>query len=361
MAGWRSTLLLLVLLTLLPARAAEPQRGGYLLGSYYFPGWSANQRGSQFKDPWARIQPFPEREPRQGWYSDADPAVLRRQAQEMRSAGLGFVVFDSYWDREGPFMDHALRAYAKVWRDGDPRYALMWANHFRWDSGRAGIEAMLDSWMRAYLVQPGYLRIDGRPALFVFSIEHFDSNARELGMPIEALVELVQQRARRAGLPGVYLIAGTAALEHWVRGVAPRAGFSALTAYNYHIGYSGSAASASAAPKRFADLAAAYLQNWRWIVGNSALPYIVPMTAGWDRTPWLDSAKGEGTYRAIATPEEFEAHLRDARKLMDEHAGKTLRMGIICCWNEYGEGSFIEPTRVHGSSVLDKIQQVFEP
>lgn len=338
----------------------QAHANSYLIGSYYFPGWSSNQRGSHFKEPWRVIEPFPERQPRAGWYADTDPSVLRRQADDMRDGGLDFVVFDSYWDQQGAFLAHAAHAYRKIWKQGDPLYALMWANHFKWVGGQRGVEAMLGAWIQDFMSKPGYLHVNGKPVLFVFSIEFFEKNAREIGIPVEALGELVQKKAREAGLPGVFMVGGAPALAHWVRAVAPRAGFSAITAYNYHFGYSGEAKSQSAAPSDFSDLAANYRQNWQWLVKQSDLPYIVPMTSGWDKTPWLERAKGQRTYQAIAKPEEFGRHLQEARELMDRHPDKTLRMGIICCWNEFGEGSYIEPTRAHGSQVLDQVRRVFK-
>jgi hypothetical protein len=36
-------------------------------------------------------------------------------------------------------------------------------------------------------------------------------------------------------------------------------------------------------------------------------------------------------------------------------------LGVICCWNEFGEGSYIEPTQKNGFSYLEKIKKVFGP
>ncbi|WP_373398099.1 hypothetical protein V8V91_27155 [Algoriphagus halophilus] len=32
---------------------------------------------------------------------------------------------------------------------------------------------------------------------------------------------------------------------------------------------------------------------------------------------------------------------------------------MICCWNEYLEGNYIEPTEGHGFDYLESIQEVF--
>ncbi len=44
---------------------------------------------------------------------------------------------------------------------------------------------------------------------------------------------------------------------------------------------------------------------------------------------------------------------------MDAHPDLTHRTGVICCWNEFGEGSIIEPTRQGGFARLEQIRAVF--
>ena len=54
-----------------------------------------------------------------------------------------------------------------------------------------------------------------------------------------------------------------------------------------------------------------------------------------------------------------ELHLLAARQFMDANPTLTRRTGVICCWNEFGEGSFIEPTKVDGLKYLEQIRAVF--
>ena len=81
------------------------------------------------------------------------------------------------------------------------------------------------------------------------------------------------------------------------------------------------------------------------------------MTSGWDDRPW----RGEHTKdeQSPSTLMQFEAHLREARALMDAHPVKTMKMGVICCWNEFGEGSYVEPTVAEGFQRLQVIKSVF--
>jgi len=62
---------------------------------------------------------------------------------------------------------------------------------------------------------------------------------------------------------------------------------------------------------------------------------------------------------SFSTAEEFGKHLEAAKRFMDEYPTLTRSMGVVCCWNEFGEGSYIEPTKKDGFSYLEKIRNVF--
>jgi len=85
---------------------------------------------------------------------------------------------------------------------------------------------------------------------------------------------------------------------------------------------------------------------------------MIPMSSGWDRRPWGGS-KDPRRDLSVSTPDSFEAHLRAARDYMDKFPDKTQRMGVICCWNEFGEGSFVEPTKTFQMQYLKRIKKVF--
>lgn len=329
----------------------------YRIGVYYFPGWTDGAKGLNFPYPWAPIKKYPERKPVLGWYRDADSSVVLQQLKWMASHGISYVVFDSYWNKDEPFLDQALVAYKKVKSGVGVSYSILWANHFHFEGGWGGFNKMINYWVEQHFVDPDYLKVDGKPVLFVFSLDEFSRMASDLNVSVENLVNRINQAARKNGLPGVYLVASTPGLAHWVKAFAPKAGFSAYSAYNYHIGYRGESSFATPKAHSFDSLREAYRVNWKWILENGDLKYIVPMTSGWDDRPW----RGEHTKseQSPSTLKQFDAHLREARALMDAYPMKTMRMGVICCWNEFGEGSYVEPTVQEGFQRLQVINSVF--
>lgn len=335
------------------AHAASP----YRIGVYYFPGWTDGAKGSSYTYPWLPIQKYPERKPMLGWYRDSDSTVVLQQLKWMAGYGINYLLFDSYWKNNEPFLDHALIAYKKVKSGVGVSYGILWANHFHFEGGWGGFNKMVNYWVDQHFTDPDYLKVDGKPVLFVFSLEEFANMAATLKVSPSKLVGRVNETARLRGLPGVYMVAATPGLAHWVKGVAPEAGFSAYSAYNYHVGYRGEASSATPKANSFDSMREVYRVNWKWITENGDLKYIVPMTSGWDDRPW----RGEHTKdeQSPSTLMQFEAHLREARAFMDAHPIKTMKMGVICCWNEFGEGSYIEPTVAEGFQRLQVIKSVF--
>ncbi|RTL33098.1 MAG: hypothetical protein EKK47_02850 [Burkholderiales bacterium] len=348
---------LAVILSLLCTGAGAASGGGYTIGVYYFPGWTDGAPGLEFREPWKPIKAYPDREPLLGWYSDSDAKVLRQQIQWMTDYGIKFVVFDSYWKDREPFLDHALKTFKRVKKSGQIGYALLWANHFRFEGGAQGYDDLVKYWVSQHFTDPDYLKVDGRPVLFIFSLEEFSEMAKILKKEPAELVRKVDQAAKAAGFPGVMMVGATPGLAHWVRGVAPKAGFSSLSAYNYHIGYSGEAETATPRATNFGALRQAYRTNWNWILENSSLDFIVPISAGWDDRPW--GGRYPASEQQQASLQTFEEHLREAKALMNAYPAKTRKMGVICCWNEFGEGSYIEPTKKDGFGRLEKIKTVF--
>jgi hypothetical protein len=78
---------------------------------------------------------------------------------------------------------------------------------------------------------------------------------------------------------------------------------------------------------------------------------------GWDARPWHPT----GFYWSENTPEKFRDLCLRAKAAMDAKpdSDPARKTGIFCCWNEFGEGHYIEPTRGKGFSYLDVVRDVF--
>jgi len=338
---------------------AEPLGNSYSIGTYYYPGWSPGIKGPALPDPWLPIRAYPDRQPALGWYHDGRVEVVEKQLQWMSEYEIDFVVFDWYWDAGRAAPETALRAYLRAPSRNKVRYALLWANHFQIANAILQWDKMVGYWLTQHLKNPEYLRIDDKPVVFMFSGDFFRDNALSAGTTAKVMLDNAQAKARSAGLSGIYFVLCTPALEYWAKGFAKEAGFSALTAYNYHSGMSGEPDSVTRMSHTYKELDADYQMHWKWILKNSTLPYFLPMTSGWDKRPWGGTSDDRLHDLSVSTADEFERHLRAAKSTMDADPDKTKRMGMICCWNEFGEGAYIEPTVSVGEAYLERIKDVF--
>lgn len=319
----------------------------YSIGVYYYPGWKTDISTTPPRQPWEKIKAYPEREPLLGWYDEGKVEVMDQQLKWMHDYALDFVVFDWYWTSNQPRIQHALDAYMQSRNKSQVKFSILWANHENYPKTDKDFGTIVKYWVDNFLKDPQYQRIDGLPVVHIFSPAGLEEKAQAFGSSTPRLLAEANKIAQRAGLPGIYFVAGTPAGE-FAKTTAQAFGYQALSAYNYGLGNS------------FQQRDQAYRRQWKEILSYAALPYMPVMTAGWDRRPW-GGTNDPARDLAFSTPESFEAHLRSAKEMMDQSPDKTLRTGVICCWNEFGEGSYIEPTKFFGMKYLERVKKVFGP
>lgn len=107
--------------------------------------------------------------------------------------------------------------------------------------------------------------------------------------------------------------------------------------------------------------------NYATLTSNN-FKFHLPVTAGFNRGPLnLHEGRGDGNNgyavniwdQAISDPTTFEKALLAAKKQVVQYPNQTGRNVAICCWNEYAEGTVIEPTTYWKYSYLEKVQEVF--
>lgn len=329
------------------------------IGTYYFPGWKPGQVGSAYSVPWDTIKPFPAREPMLGWYAEDAPGVMTQQLKWMREYGLSYVVFDWLRDREGkPVLAHGLNAYLTAPERHGVDFAIMWANHTEYNFSREQLATMFQFWAQRYFFRKDYLKVDGKPVVFLFSAQVFNRNARAIGATSAQLIGMADEAARAVGLPGVLVIGGVGGNAGNDFDYSRASGYAGFSAYNFHGPASKRFAAGRHMSHSYAELDLAYRDHWEWMLKNASGLYVPPMTSGWDKRPWGGS-KDPKHDNSLSVPAEFLEHLKAAREVIKTNPERTRGLGVICCWNEFGEGSFIEPTKQGGFSYLEQVRSVF--
>jgi hypothetical protein len=331
------------------ALAAKPcSNDRYDISVYYYPGWHTTVgRPLAVKSPWDPILAYSDRRPLLGWYKGDNAGVVARQMSWMCDYGIDNVVFDWYFDRDHTRLEEPLRAYLAA-TGRQPKFSLLWANHSQPTTSREW-DNMIAFWADNYLSDPRFYSIDGRKVIFIFSLQKLSDDAQRDGGSLAAWLQRARDTVRARGLGDLYFVGGVKGADKVLQ-MATASGVDALSAYNYPAGPGDKVAAHG-----YQQLDSAYRRQWSWLSRSGQSPLIVPMTAGWDRRPWGGSPD-PARDNSMATRQEFRDHLAAARAARD---GSGVRRGVICCWNEYGEGSVIEPTRRRKFEMLEEIKRAF--
>lgn len=336
----------------------------YQIGVYYFPGWASNN------DYWNDLKglpgsrspgkAWPDREPSRGFgYAEESLKIAEQNIEWASSYGISFFAYDWYWDGSKTSYNHAIDNHRKATNKQKLKFCLLWANHSKTPETMDQFTVMVQYWIDNYFKDPQFLTVSNKPVIIIFSPQQLRDNAKKFGKTTKDLFDIARKMAVKNGLPGLYIVGATPANSYWVNDYLPSSGYDALSAHNYQsAGFTGAFSGREPSSNSYEELMEGYKNQWPWILKNSKLPYIVPMSAGWDKRPWGGS-KPSSHDNSSSTPTSFKQMLIEGKKVIDANPTKSMRMGIIYAWNEFGEGAYIEPTKKWGFQYLQAIKDIF--
>ncbi len=326
--------------------APKPLKTPYELGCYYFPGWPTASR-------WIPIRQF-FRKPLLGYYAEGDPEVMDWQIKWALEHGITFWIFDWYWNQGHRSLEHGLHdAFFHARFQDRMKFALLWANHNPpHTSSYDDLMKVCDYWIENYFKRPNYLRIDGKPAVWIFSPWRLEN---DLGQAeVKRAFAAMRAKCEAAGLGGLYLLSCQFCSGYSLPKMQAD-GYDSGSDYNFAgLNLSGDWRSP------YSKMTRDYLTLLHGLAEPPLLPYVPVVSFGWDPRPW----HGYTTkVRYGMTPELLRRHAEEVKQLVETTpltgpAGKLL---ISEAWNEWGEGSICEPGRRWGFGMLDAFAKVFAP
>lgn len=358
---------------------------------YYFPNYHVDPRNEKVHGPgWTEWELMKHATPRfpghdqpkvplWGYEDEADPAVMSKKIDTAKSYGIDAFVFDWYW-YEGPFLERALNEGFLGSGNDKLQFALMWANHdwtnfhpatrtrpyptdFWWTTTADTVGFVWDYLIENYFTHPLYFKVDGKPYFSIYGTNRFIIQMGGVERCTRALA-LLQEKARAAGLPGVHLNgmwwdnmdespASICPQSQWVE-----IGFSSYTSYNIPL--------YTFPPEEFpkTDYDNAYKVYYGMrdhAVATLPAPYYPVITMGWDSSPRTVQTEVyerlDYPYFAIMepTPEKFGARVAEAVAQLKERPVNE-RLLFINAWNEWTEGSYLEPDVKHKYGFLESLK-----
>ncbi|MGE5611306.1 MAG: glycoside hydrolase family 99-like domain-containing protein [Bacillota bacterium] len=376
------------------ARSDRPQ-----VASYYFPNYHpSDARNQKVKgagwSEWELVKSakprFPGHQqphvPQWGYTDESDPRQMAQKIDAAADHGVNAFIFDWYYYEDGLYLERGLeQGFMKASNCGRLKFALMWANH-DWEEiqpdrldvprkvlyrGRISPQAfgrMCDYIIEKYFKHPSYWTIDGKPYFSVYELTKLMENFGSVQATRAALDEF-RAKAKAAGLPGVHLNAVV-----WGQPILPaekkvanptelvkQLGFDSVTSYVWiHHVY------LEKFPQTdYAWVQQKYLEYWDRAEKELPVSYYPNVTMGWDSSPRANQSdpfinRGYPFMATMSgnTPERFKAALEEAKRRLMKRPAKD-RILTINCWNEWTEGSYLEPDTVHGMAYLEAIRNVF--
>jgi hypothetical protein len=120
-----------------------------------------------------------------------------------------------------------------------------------------------------------------------------------------------------------------------------------VTAYNYP------SADQVAPQTPYLSYLLAHERLWRRAQAAGVLPYVPLLTVNWDSRPWHGP---RARAHFLRRSQDFRAGLTRLKAFLDETGGK---LALLEAWNEWGEGSYLEPNVEFGFEDLEALRDVF--
>lgn len=361
----------------------RPVDSDYTVAMWYFCAWEPEYTWDGWgqvaeRSPWRLPLLYDSSDPAMEYnglrfYRASNPRAIDWHVHWMREHAVNLLLFDWYpqMREDGTFdpsffANRALETgfLGKAELGGPPvatnrfagqiDFAVMWTNHG--PHHRIG-EGLLDYLVDQFLSQPNYYRIDGKPLVVIWSVSDLVAQSGGEEPAAENLAKL-RERARARGLDGVYLAA--------IHGARPdllaRLGIDGVTGYHY----SGSGGSRRE-PRRLGErVVIDHIEDYptRTIPGHVRVWTSLAEAYGRDyllaTTPmqnWEPTFRGSGPVMVNQTPDAYREMLRRAKAFCEERGLR--RFVNIEAWNEWLEGSYVEPSTQWGLGYLEAIRDIF--
>ncbi len=392
-----------IILSCLISSCISPE-DDYFIASYYFPNYHEDARNAELLgDGWTEWELVKAARPRfpghhqpnvpaWGYTDEANPAQMAQKIDAAADHGIDAFIFDWYYYNDGLFLERGIEeGFFGAKNNKRIKFGLMWANH-DWINIHPADSATLlseegpellypgtitpETWERmtdyiieTYFKHPSYWLVDGSPYFSVYDLTKLVRSFGSLQSTANA-IEQFHRKVTDAGFKGLHMNAVV-----WGRTILPSEeiikiedmnafledlGFTSVTSYVWihHVRLDFPTHPYTEVQDKYFDYANKFAES-------IDLPYYPNVTMGWDSSPRANQKNrftnlGYPFMGTISenTPENFKKAMVQVRDYLDQHPGAQ-NIFNINCWNEWTEGSYLEPDTINGMEYLQAIREVF--
>lgn len=326
---------------------------------------------------------YQPRVPLWGYKMDDDPKAWEQKIDAALSHGVNTFIFDWYWYDGKPFLEQAVDSgFLGASNNEKANFYLMWANHDvpgnMWNCHRYKTDSLIwegevdwenykiivDRVINLYFKKPNYLKINDEPVFSIYSLTELVQSFNGFAETRKAL-DYFREQVKKAGFPGLHLqgvgsnlkyepklIWGEYAKGKDVNEIISALDLNSVTMYNMFSRTEG------------------YIQDYLWY-GEAGVkirdnwdsiltvPFFPQVSIGWDNTPRYPEKGQQHVCHYHNSPESFGAYLQKVKEYADSHPDQP-RIIVINAWNEWVEGSYLEPDMLNGFGYLKAVKKVME-
>jgi hypothetical protein len=377
----------------------------YTVACYYFPNYHLDPRNERVHgkgwSEWNLVRRaearYPgHRQPRVplwGYEDESDPVFMARKIDAAADHGVDAFIFDWYWYDDGPFLERGLeRGFLRATNNGRMKFGLMWANHdwkdihpARLGESRQGFpggyrvlypgavsrptfDTIVETALERYFQHPSYWLVEGCPYFSIYDLPCLVDGLGGVEATQQALAHF-RARVKAEGFRDLHLngvlwnphALSSAGVRMDASNLVETFGFDSVTSYVW-IHHARLDAFPETDYNRVRDAYLAYADR---IAREISVPYYPNITMGWDSSPRTlpSDTFEEAVYPfmpALAhnTPENFRSALELVRQRLAEKPPAE-RICTINAWNEWTEGSYLEPDTETGLAYLQAVRDIF--
>jgi len=371
------------------------------VAAYYFPNYHRDPRNEARYGPgWTEWEIVKAAQPRfeqhaqpklplWGYEDEALPEVFARKIAAAADHGIDAFIFDWYTYNDGEYLNRALdEGYLGAANHDRVKFALMWANHdwvdiFPAPFGQQAellypaavtpetFERFTEDIIARYFAHPSYWKIEGKPYFSIFMAYRLVQDLGGLEAAVTAL-ERFRQKTCDAGFPGLHLNAivsgmqppSTIQAQLNLEGAPVLARALRVDSVTPYVWLSHFKPGIDFPTCDYLKILKLEQAGWNLARTKFDVPFYPNVSMGWDATPRCDAnhAFELAEYPFVSvltgnTPQAFQQALEAAKVFAQEHAGP--RFVTVNSWNEWTEGSYLEPDVVHGTAYLEALKAVF--
>ncbi|QNL50452.1 glycoside hydrolase family 99-like domain-containing protein [Olivibacter sp. SDN3] len=385
--GFGILMFLVIIGTFLACKDKQRTAQEYDVAAFYWPAYHYEPRAEFLfpdkKGEWEIIYNASPKEkghlqpkiPVWGYLDEANPQDMDTKIEAAVEHGVNTFIFDWYWYEGEPFLEDCINeGFLKANRERMNFY-IMWANHDAttyWDVDNPRIDSVIwkggvdrkqfdivvDRIIDKYFKNPSYYKINGEPVFCIYELNTLIDGLGGSEQTKEALDDF-RRKTIEAGFPGLHLQGILwSELPATISGVPGDKiesqdevlaffGFNSLTNYCWaHL------QNPAGDYEQWADAATAM---WSDFSADFSIPYFPNLTVGWDANPrFLFKAD----YISNPAPEKFSKYVEQAKHYIDTHPDQP-KLITINAWNEWSEGSYLEPDTLHKTGYLEVLKKAF--